>query len=460
MGAGALVFPTSNSPLRSAPGCRAAKARCSARFHSRALPVGTIMKLSRLLFAWVLVAAALATGCGKGHIVKPVPEAPLSSLTLNPPDDTVRVFVGDRVLFSVVALDTDSVVVTKPVLRWTSANPAVFTVSGSGLVTGVGEGLDTLTVSSGGRADTAVIIVQPTATGWFSQLSGSSDNLNAVFFTPDGNTGWAVGANGRILNTTSAGQVWSLQVSNAAGRLNSVWFPAPDTGWVVGEDGAVLRTTNNGATWSRLLNVPASEELFGVTFATSDTGWIVGSNGAVLRTFDGGTTWSKSYPTARTLRGVSFTGTRYGWAVGDGGVIIGTTDRGVSWQIVLPTVTAQNLRSVWRHSPDRAIAVGDQGTAPRNRPEDASVTGVWELRNAGSLNQLYGACLVSDSTGFAVGHSSTGVALRTDDGGITWIPQGTGTQFHLNGVFFIDKARGWAVGNNGVILHTATGGKP
>jgi photosystem II stability/assembly factor-like uncharacterized protein len=417
------------------------------------------MKLSRLLLAWVVVAAVVAAGCGKSAIVKPVPVVPLDSLTLVPPDDTVRVFVGDHALFGVVAVDTGGVIVSKVPLKWHSTNSAVFTVSSSGLVTGIAEGVDTLTVSSGGRADTALIIVLPRATGWFSQPTQFAIDLNSVFFLPDGNSGWAVGATGSILSTTSAGQSWSRQLSPATTTLNSVWFTTPDTGWAVGAAGTVLRTGNSGASWSRI-TVPASEDLYGVTFATPDTGWIVGGAGVVLRTVDAGRNWVKTYPTQQTMRAVSFAGTRYGWAVGDAGTIVGTTDRGLSWDIVQPAVTAQRLRSIWRRSPARATAVGDQGAAPRTDPLAGPVTGTWEIRNAGSLNQLYGVCFVSDSTGFAVGHSSVGIALRTDDGGISWAAQVTGTQFHLNGVHFIDRTRGWAVGDNGVVLHTVTGGKP
>ena len=50
--------------------------------------------------------------------------------------------------------------------------------------------------------------------------------------------------------------------------------------------------------------------------------------------------------------------------------------------------------------------------------------------------------------------------MATTDGGVNWAPQTTSPAFMLNGVRFVDSLRGWAVGNNGTILHTVTGGQP
>ena len=41
---------------------------------------------------------------------------------------------------------------------------------------------------------------------------------------------------------------------------------------------------------------------------------------------------------------------------------------------------------------------------------------------------------------------------------MSWQPQQPDAQFRLNAVFFVDALRGWAVGNNGLIRHTAHGG--
>jgi hypothetical protein len=51
-----------------------------------------------------------------------------------------------------------------------------------------------------------------------------------------------------------------------------------------------------------------------------------------------------------------------------------------------------------------------------------------------------------------------GTILRTTDGGANWVTQTSGTLNHLYGVSFTDASHGTAVGVNGTILRTNTGG--
>jgi hypothetical protein len=82
----------------------------------------------------------------------------------------------------------------------------------------------------------------------------------------------------------------------------------------------------------------------------------------------------------------------------------------------------------------------------------------WTLASAGASKQLYGVSFGDDMVGYAVGIDGTGAVLRSDNGGGSWQVQTSNSQFRLNDVFFIDAQRGWAVGNNGTIIHTARGG--
>src|SRR5437773_10968749 len=57
--------------------------------------------------------------------------------------------------------------------------------------------------------------------------------------------GFAVGWAGRILNTTDSGVTWSNQTSGTSVNLNDVYFGSKAlTGIAVGESGTILRTTN------------------------------------------------------------------------------------------------------------------------------------------------------------------------------------------------------------------------
>ena len=52
--------------------------------------------------------------------------------------------------------------------------------------------------------------------------------------------------------------------------------------------------------------------------------------------------------------------------------------------------------------------------------------------------------------------AQSGTILATNDGGLTWSPQVSGTSYDLRSVNFADASRGWAIGD--VILVTTDGG--
>ena len=412
-------------------------------------------RLPVLLIA-VLTLGCLAAGCAKS--VTPIVIPPLSRVDLTPTPDTLQ--IGQVHVFTATAYDLSSVVVSVP-FDWTSTDPSVATVNLAGRVTGKNEGTALIIAEAGGMSDTALVAVYPD-TGWIAQTSNASENLYGVHFRPDGRNGWAVGSGGLILSTTDAGVTWTRQLPSIF-TLNAVWFWSDDNGCVAGNGGTILNSRRNldgSLSWTRADSVFAGENLYDVTFANSDSliGWAVGQNGIILRTVNGGKRWEKQFITGgQTLRGVSFSSTKDGWAVGDNGVIAGTHDRGVTWFVVQPAVTTQGLKSVWRASELRAIAVGTVGVTPRTWvPPADSIQ--WRLENAGASFQLAGVSF-GDSVAYAAGSSAgVGALLRSDDFGVTWIPQTPRSQYALNDVFFVDRQHGWAVGNSGVIRHTARGG--
>jgi photosystem II stability/assembly factor-like uncharacterized protein len=142
--------------------------------------------------------------------------------------------------------------------------------------------------------------------------------------------------------------------------------------------------------------------------------------------------------------------------VGENGVILGTRDAGETWTTVQPSVAVQPLRSVSRASVRHAVAVGDLGNAPYS--VESGDSALWVVNNVGGTNNLRGVSFPTEDVGYAVGSNVNGVILRSIDGGLTWQSQTPNTASQLNAVFFINENRGWAVGNNGVILRTASGG--
>jgi hypothetical protein len=410
------------------------------------------LNLKRLMPSLGLL--VLLAGCGSGrNPVAPIVIPPLSSIVVGPRADTLD--VGGSRLFTAVAVDTAGDPYTGA-LSWRSTDTGVFTVTSSGLVHAVGEGSARLIVSGGGQADTAAVLVYPTTGGWVIQTSNASEDLHDVFCDADGRLAWVVGSGGLVLSTADAGGTWTRHVPSTY-DLHGVWFTSATDGWAVGKGGTVLHTRDGGAIWTRLSTVGSSEDLRDVYFASRDVGWAVGANGQILATSDRGETWSRTYRGGQTLNGVMFAGAD-GWAVGEGGVIVGSHDSGDSWFIVNPSVTGQSLRAVWRRSAEQAMAVGLLGTVVHTAATADSVA--WSLGTAGSAYQCAGVCFPTAGTGYVVGWNGTaGFVLRSDDGGATWDPQIASASSTLRSVFFVDARRGWAVGDNGVIRHTASGGE-
>lgn len=402
-------------------------------------------------FAALLSAAA---GCSSSTTAPPPPLPPISRVDLQPAADSLT--VGDSFFFVPTAYDTNDVALAGIKFTWTSTVPGVVSVASNGAATAIGEGSTLVIASVGGQSDTSAIYVAGQQAGWYTQTSSTARNLYGVWFQPDGRTGFAVGALGTIVATGDAGAHWTSITSGTPNDLNSVFFTSTSVGWAVGDAGVVLKTTDGGERWSRMLNVFASEHLMCVRFVDANHGWIVGSNGVVIRTNDGGGSWTRIHPSAVTLNSVAFSDTTNGWAVGGSGIILGTHDGGRTWYLVQPAVTGLALNAAWRASNEVAWVVGAAGAKLTTAATADSFA--WNVGTFGASNEMRGLVFVDDLTGYSVGANGGGVVFRTLDGGANWTQQLANSAQALNAVWFVDVMRGWAVGDQGRIVHTSSGG--
>jgi photosystem II stability/assembly factor-like uncharacterized protein len=72
-------------------------------------------------------------------------------------------------------------------------------------------------------------------------------------------------------------------------------------------------------------------------------------------------------------------------------------------------------------------------------------------------HDLFSVSFPNEREGWVCGR--WGTILHSSDGGKTWEPQQSGTDYTLSSISFIDSKNGWAVGNGGMILNTKDGGK-
>lgn len=210
----------------------------------------------------------------------------------------------------------------------------------------------------------------------------------------------------------------------------------------------------------------ADAALHDVQFVGTQEGLAVGDHGAVWRTSDGGATWQfVSVPTRGSLRSVSLLTTQVGWLAGvewlpyarlPAGVLLRTTDGGQTWHSVgqgpLPAIEYVRFFDL-----DEGILVG--------RSTPSGPTGVWRTADGGkSWQPVAGpnvpgwsaARVVTPERGLLAGAEGRVAVLAGDQIRLARLPP-LGLR-RLLAVTLDAQARGWLVGEGGLLLTTTTGG--
>ncbi len=289
--------------------------------------------------------------------------------------------------------------------------------------------------------------------GWYTITSGTTNNLYGVSFA-SANSGTVVGLTGTILRTTNGGLNWLPQTApGTATHLFDVFFINDNTGWIVGDVGKIIKTTNGGSVWS-LQTSGTPYELQSVYFMDANTGYAAGWYGTILKTVNGGTTWTTlNAGTQRNLNAISFVNSNLGYAVGLVGKLLKTTNAGVSWDsIVVGTTYA--LENVFFANANNGNIVGENGTVYKTTNGGAN----WSTINFGAGTWLNDISASNQNVNISVIIGQGGTVKKTTDGGVHWYSQVSNTSYSLNKVSFSDTSHGFAVGDNGTIIHTTTGG--
>lgn len=329
---------------------------------------------------------------------------------------------------------------------------------------------------------------------WTRCQTGNQTDLFAVAFA-DSLIGVAVGSSGTILWSNDGGISWSHKSSGVESDLRAVAFLTAKKAVVVGKDGVILKTADAGETWVRK---SADMDLFAIAFTNENNGYAAGGNlgyvknrrlilrttdggeswqtqhkewgpilyglsptgqqdvlacgesGTLLRSTDGGISWgSLKSPTERTLSSLAFSGNK-GVAVGSFGVIVATTDGGATWISQSPD-KKKPLASISFADPEHGLATGAGGIFWSN---DRGAT--WTSSKTLPGQNTWGGYLLDDHT--AVGLGGGGVIFRTTDTGATWDQVGTGMDYGLSQMKFVDENHGLAIGWS-AILATEDGGR-
>jgi hypothetical protein len=148
------------------------------------------------------------------------------------------------------------------------------------------------------------------------------------------------------------------------------------------------------------------------------------------------------------LGGVAFSDQSVGIAVGYNYTILRTTDLGLTWQSRYSP--GNGLTSVCSLDSSTFLATGTDGVSVSS---DGGMT--WTLK---FLNHfIYDDVKKIDQNSAAIA-GYLGTMFKTTDKGQTWIEMYSCTSNELYSICYSDPQNGTAVGNNGTIIHTTTGG--
>jgi photosystem II stability/assembly factor-like uncharacterized protein len=200
----------------------------------------------------------------------------------------------------------------------------------------------------------------------------------------------------------------------------------------VGAAGEILQSGDGGASWSPAASVPTGLGLLGVAMSSGHA-IAVGQMGTVLLREGNGPWTAARSPVHERLFAVALNAHGAAAAVGAFGTIIRSADQGRSWAQVAPDWSGYSADGEQPHLYDVAIddagaitVVGEFGLILRSTNGHD-----WKTLHKGDAS-LFALDLRADGGGYAVGQNGT--VLHTGDGGATWQAQRSGTQAILLGV--------------------------
>lgn len=259
---------------------------------------------------------------------------------------------------------------------------------------------------------------------------------------------------------------WKRVETGILAWLYAVHFVDEKTGWVGGSNGTLLSTSDGGLTWKKE-QIAGTDTIRDIAFKNASEGWMLcersqfgalkGSNRSYLiRTQDGGKSWHRidfrSSTEPRTK--IFFDEKGDGYAVGEGGLMSGLPlNEKLEKRFGLPL--RYLIMDGVAVSGSRMLLVGGGGSSIWS--DDRGIN--WQSSRFMTVRpdvKINSVAFIDDKRGWAAGNN--GLILSTVDGGTSWKSESSGTSVNLIDIVFSSPRDGFAAGENGIILRSNDGG--
>jgi photosystem II stability/assembly factor-like uncharacterized protein len=241
--------------------------------------------------------------------------------------------------------------------------------------------------------------------GVFSPVKG--EHAFSKLFFEDSLNAYAVEGD-TLFKSSDGGGSWYLRYIASAG-FEDIFFRSANEGWVVGGAGTILHTVNGGIGWE---NISPSKTLsFHGVCGVNDNLWVVGDSGTILRFVRGTLQYTPSPTYKQSLYAVHFIDTSNGIAVGDSGLL--SIYRGY-WYSAL-TGNQYQFKTCYCSAPGCFYAAGTDGKLLVEIDEQSSQFFPYTILMQHTMRGLY---FLNPAIGFVVGDS--GANFVTYDSGYTW----------------------------------------
>lgn len=328
------------------------------------------------------------------------------------------------------------------------------------------------------KQDTSVSDNKPQIDGWELKAVDFDIDIHStelLFVSPS--TGYLIGYNGAIFNTTDSGNTWQSINSGTTLHLNSIFFLDENTGFISGRGmsgcldpdcnkGSIfLRTTDGGLHWNKIF-YDSLAYLESIQFRDSENGIAVmecyqrpnKKHMFLVKTGNGGITWTKTnieipQTTPATLINVE----EIYYLIGENHKILKSTDLGNTWQSYSTPISASNDIQVM-HFINKDTGFISDGVY-RYKTLNGGVT--WQkitnqppwFHDVHFYNDMegFGFDIVSMYEGGDFPTFKGTYIYSTSDGGVTWRRSELYSKFVIGNMSFPDSEIGYAL--SGSVLY-------